>query len=174
MTTALVIETVPLSEYYEMRDKAFGARGDSGPRDPQILSLMAEGTVTGKGDSPFQKGRVDLTVRLKIAVLTEREDWVRVRLRFGQAALRTEVPDADLGRYRITFEAPEGEEKTGTKRGEYVLWLKGARRGDHRRSDPQILRSSCRDRPTEPAGPFRPERCSHRTETNRADPKRDR
>ena len=121
----LVIESVPLSEYYEMRNRAKGVDSESETREPKILSLIAKGNVKERGNNPFDKGRVDLTIRLKIALLTDHEDWVRVRLRLGQAALGTELDDMDAGRYRITFEAPEGEEGTTGKRGEYVLWIKG-------------------------------------------------
>ena len=125
----LILKPVPLSEYYDMRDRALGVGGESAMDEYQILSLVATGRATKKGRHPSDKGRVDLSVSLKIAVETELKDWIRIPLRFGQAALKTEPSDASVGRYRIDFEASESGASSTAKRGVYVLWLRGSGKG---------------------------------------------
>ncbi len=121
----LVLPTVPLSEYYDALNRAAALPDRSGMREVSLLSLIATGEVTEDPEDPSDKGRVDLRVTLRIAVEVEREDWIRIPLGFGQAALKTEPNEADLGRYRVEFEASKSDAGTVGKRGTYVLWVYG-------------------------------------------------
>lgn len=113
------ISRTSLEEYHRYRDQTIGINRDS---DYTILSLEATGQATAN--------RVDLSVTLKIVIDTEREEWMRIPLRFEQAALRTVPSEADIGRQRIEFETPEnGDSTTDTRRG-YVLWLRGRGKGN--------------------------------------------
>lgn len=121
----LVLQKVPLSDYYDALNRAGGVSDKSGIPEKPIRSLIATGKVTVNPQDPSDKGRVDLSVTLKIAVDVEREDWIRIPLGFGQAALKTEPNEADLDRYRIEFEPSKSDAGIIGKRGTYVLWLYG-------------------------------------------------
>ncbi len=83
--------------------------------DFTIQSLMATGRA--------YQDRVELNVKLSVVVRSE--GWVRVPLRFGQAALRSLPGNGLSGAPVITVPEQTGQESTPGDPRDYTLWLRG-------------------------------------------------
>lgn len=116
----VVIPGPSFQEYFQVLDRLEGLTQESGIPEEPIRSLSATGRVEGS--------RVDLTVRLSITVETQREQWVRIPLRFDQAVLRRIPGSVDGVRQRLELESAGGDEDSPAKSG-YVLWLRGQGNG---------------------------------------------
>ncbi|NLS93611.1 MAG: hypothetical protein GXX96_15740 [Planctomycetaceae bacterium] len=117
----VLIPGASLQEYYQVLDRLQGLTRDSGIPQEAIRSLSATGRVVGN--------RVDLKVRLSITVETQREQWVKIPLRFDQAVLRRIPGSVDGVRQRIELDSAGGVEGTLAARSGYVLWLRGLGEG---------------------------------------------
>lgn len=80
-----------------------------------IQSLLATGQAF--------EDRVDLAVKLSIVLRSE--GWVRVPLRFGQAALRSLPGNGGPDRPLITVPEETGQDSTSGGSRDYTLWLRG-------------------------------------------------
>jgi hypothetical protein len=83
--------------------------------DFTIQSLMATGRA--------YQDRVELNVKLSVVVRSD--GWVRVPLRFGQAALRSLPGNGLSGAPLITVSEQTGQESTPGDPRDYTLWLRG-------------------------------------------------
>lgn len=108
-----------MADFLDYKERAEGIDSSLGKLPYNIRSLDAVGKVVGS--------RVeDLKVTLKIHLDSSRKQWIRIPLRFEQAALGAESNDANLAQHQIRFETLDpGTGATNARQG-YVLWLQGS------------------------------------------------
>ncbi len=111
------VPAMSMADFLDYKERAEGIDSSLGKAPYNIQSLDAMGNVIGS--------RVKLTVTLKIHLDPSRKQWIRIPLRFEQAALDTESNDANLTQHQIRFEALEPEAGANNPRRGYVLWLQG-------------------------------------------------
>ena len=111
------VPAMSMADFLDYKERAEGIDSSLGKVPYNILSLDALGNVIGS--------RVKLTVTLKIHLDPSRKRWIRIPLRFEQAALGAESNDANLAQHQIRFEALEPGEGASNGRRGYVLWLQG-------------------------------------------------
>jgi hypothetical protein len=140
------VVTTSYEEFLRERDLAKGYGGESGMHEFEIRSLDITGVaITTRDEGPNTKesgepspgpkrkattDRVDLSVKLKIAVETDTEEPIGIPLGFGQAALRTTPGDVNAGGPWVGLDkASENDEGATTARSGYMLWLQGRGKG---------------------------------------------